>query len=213
MSDLIEDFLARARARLDKEVDPIWQDFSQDADGDHRDHADLIPFLPGADRLKAAAVLMCVYEEDGPQVVLTRRRDDLRAHKGQIAFPGGKAEPEDLTPASTALREAEEEIGLNPAHVELLGFGPIYQSLTGYRIAPVVGLLREPQIFVPQEAEVAEIFSVPLEHLLDGSRYKRHETIWQGRPRSYDAIPYKDRYIWGITAAILRRVRTRLYDD
>lgn len=213
MQPILQDFLARARERLMKTPDPAWLDFKLEAEGDHLENPDLLAYLPDADKLRAAAVLMCVVNADEPHIILTKRQDRLRAHKGQIAFPGGTMDADDPSPAITALREAEEEIALPPEEVHVLGFGPVYQSISGYRIVPVVGFLETPQPLSPHEEEVAEIFSVPLAHIINPQSYKRHEAIWNGKPRSYDAVPYRDRYIWGITAAIMNRMRRILYEN
>ena len=213
LQPILEDFLARARTRLTQTPDPAWLDFTLEADGDHVHYPDLKPHLPDPQTLRAAAVLMCVVNDPEPHVILTKRQERLRAHKGQIAFPGGTMDADDPSPAVTALREAEEEIALPPEKVEVIGFGPVYQSLTGYRIVPVVGYLEAPEPLVPHEGEVAEIFTVPLSHVISAASYKEHTALWMGRNRTYPAVPYRDRYIWGITAAIMNRMQRILYED
>lgn len=212
MHPVLEDFLARARERLRKTPDPAWLDFSLEVEGDHVDNPDLKLYMPASDKLRAAAVLMCVVNDAEPHVILTRRQERLRAHKGQIAFPGGTMDAEDPSPAITALREAHEEIALPPDEVHVMGFGPVYQTMTGYRIVPVLGFLEVPQPLVPHEGEVAEIFTVPLEHVIRAESYQRHYRVWHGQPRPYDALPYRHWYIWGITAAIMNRMRCMLYE-
>jgi hypothetical protein len=130
MHPVLTDFLERCERQLNHDIDPAWRDFALQADGDHVLNQDLLPFLPSAAALRSAAVMICVHDLHDPKIVLTRRRDDMRAHKGQIAFPGGKADEGDITPADTALREAHEEIGLISQNVQFLGIGPVYQSIT-----------------------------------------------------------------------------------
>jgi len=144
-----------------------------------------------------------VQRADGLTVLLTRRTAHLNDHAGQISFPGGRAEPGDASAAATALRETEEEIGLAAARVEVLGQLHEYLTVTGYRVTPVVGLVTPPLDLRPDDFEVAEIFEVPLEFLLDPANHQRNSVIHEGRQRRYYAIPYRQYYIWGATAGML----------
>jgi 8-oxo-dGTP pyrophosphatase MutT (NUDIX family) len=154
--------------------------------------------------LRPASVLVPVVEREGGLTVLfTRRTAHLHDHAGQISFPGGRAEPEDPTPEHTALREAEEEIGLAPDRVEVLGTISHYVTVTGYRVTPVVGLVRPPLDLVPDDFEVAEIFEVPLDFLLDPANHLRNSMMMNGWRRHYFAMPYRQYYIWGATAGML----------
>jgi 8-oxo-dGTP pyrophosphatase MutT (NUDIX family) len=136
-------------------------------------------------------------------VLLTRRTAHLKSHSGQIAFPGGRAEPHDASPEATALREAEEEVGLAPRYVEVLGRLSDYHTRTDFRVTPVVGLVA-PEFELRLDAhEVEEAFEVPLSFLLDPAHHERHWREFQGRRVTYYAIPYHDYYIWGATAGML----------
>jgi 8-oxo-dGTP pyrophosphatase MutT (NUDIX family) len=148
----------------------------------------------------------------GLTVLFTQRTSQLRSHSGQISFPGGRAEPEDPGPESTALREAGEEIGLKAGQVEVLGRLPEYLTRTGYRVTPVVGLLTPPLELAPDPREVQEVFEVPLSFLLDPRNHQRRTREFQGRTVSFFAIPYGERDIWGVTAGILVNFARRLAD-
>src|SRR5690606_34566035 len=136
-------------------------------------------------------------------VLLTTRTENLTRHAGQVALPGGRIDPGE-GPLEAALREAEEEIGLDPALVTPLGYLPAYLSTTNYRLVPVVGLVAPDPPLAPNPAEVADVFEVPLGFLMDAQNYQRHSRQWQGRLRTYFAMPFGERYIWGVTAGILR---------
>ncbi|MGB7543564.1 MAG: CoA pyrophosphatase [Burkholderiales bacterium] len=157
-----------------------------------------------AEEIRSAAVLVpLVRRGDGFTVLLTRRTAHLNDHAGQISFPGGRTEPGDASAAATALRETEEEIGLAGARVEVLGHLHEYLTVTGYRVTPVVGLVTPPLDLRPDDFEVAEIFEVPLEFLLDPANHQRNSVIHEGRRRHYYAMPYRQYYIWGATAGML----------
>ena len=159
----------------------------------------------GGDDIRPAAVLMPLIERPGGLTVLfTRRTAHLRSHAGQISFPGGRCEPEDSTPAATALRETREEIGLPDSHIEVLGFLPSqYTTRSGFIVTPVVGAVRAPFPLQPDDSEVAEVFEVPLAFLLDPSNHRAGGIVADGETRRFHAIPYGDYYIWGVTAGIL----------
>ena len=152
---------------------------------------------------RPAAVLVPLVRRDGGlTVLLTRRTAHLYDHAGQISFPGGRAEF-DESPAATALREAEEEIGLPASHVQVLGSLSEYVTVTGYRVTPVVGLVQAPLEFKLDDFEVAEVFEVPLEFFLDPANHLRHSVTQHGARRHYYAMPYRQYYIWGATAGML----------
>jgi 8-oxo-dGTP pyrophosphatase MutT (NUDIX family) len=144
-----------------------------------------------------------VAHDGGLNVIFTRRAAHLKDHSGQVSFPGGRIAPEDPTPEATALREACEEIGLDPARVELLGSMPEYHTRTGFRITPVVGVVTPPLQLQRDANEVAEIFEVPLAFLLDPANHQRQSREWQGELRWFYAMPYQEHYIWGATAGML----------
>jgi len=156
------------------------------------------------DELRPAAVLIAMIDRPGGfQILLTRRTAHLHDHAGQISFPGGREEPEDASPESTALRETEEEIGLAPHRVEVLGRLNTYVTVTGYRVTPVVGVVQPPFELAPDDFEVAEIFELPLGVLLDRANHQRNTIVARGALRRYYAIPHDRHYIWGATAAML----------
>ncbi|OFZ73269.1 MAG: coenzyme A pyrophosphatase [Betaproteobacteria bacterium RBG_16_64_9] len=151
----------------------------------------------------AAVLVPVVDRENGMTVLFARRTAHLQDHAGQISFPGGRTEPGDESPLATALRETEEEIGLERGCVEILGRLPDYRTGTGFRITPVVGLVRPPLELRPDDFEVAEVFEVPLGFLLDPSNHQRNSMMRDGHRREFYAMPYRHYYIWGATAGIL----------
>lgn len=159
--------------------------------------------LPPQHAQPAAVLMPITYRPQGATVILTRRTDHLQNHPGQISFPGGRVEEGDESLVATALRETEEEIGLRSSHVELLGTLPDYFTGTGFRVTPVVGLVHPPFELTIDAFEVAEVFEVPLSHFLDPANHLRHSLEIEGRVRYFHAMPYKDYYIWGVTAGML----------
>jgi 8-oxo-dGTP pyrophosphatase MutT (NUDIX family) len=154
-------------------------------------------------RRPASVLLPIVQRQEELKVLFTRRTAHLKSHSGQISFPGGRAEPHDASAEATALREAQEEIGLEPRHVEILGKLSDYHTRTDFRVTPVVGLVA-PHFELRLDAyEVDEVFEVPLSFLLDPAHHERHWREFQGRRVTYYAIPYRDYYIWGATAGML----------
>jgi 8-oxo-dGTP pyrophosphatase MutT (NUDIX family) len=162
--------------------------------------------------LAPAAVLVGLVErETGLSVLLTRRADTLRRHTGQVAFPGGRRDPGE-TAWQTALREAQEEIGLDPSFVSLVGLSTPYRTGTGYLVTPVVGFVREGFTLTPNPEEVAEIFETPFGFLMDPRNYEEHEReLPTGEKRRFYAMTHEDQYIWGATAGMLRALYDRLY--
>jgi len=164
----------------------------------------------------AAAVLVpLVQRERGLQVLLTRRTEHLRDHAGQISFPGGRSEPADADAAATALREAEEEVGLAPRHVQVIGRMPAYTTVTSFVVTPVVALVQPPFELSPDGAEVAEAFEVPLQFLMNPAYHQRHLFSYEGGQRQFLSMPWRvtdshgvqhEYFIWGATAAMLRNL-------
>lgn len=164
--------------------------------------------------LQPAAVLIALVERpEGLTLLLTRRSETLRRHSGQIAFPGGRADPGE-TPWETALREAHEEVGLEPRFVQLSGLLDPYETVTGYSITPVVGFVNPAFALVLEPAEVAEVFEVPFDVVMDPARQERRSRDFgDGLKRTFFAIEHEDRLIWGATAGILRMLYERLHGD
>lgn len=158
----------------------------------------------------AAVLFPIVLRDDGHTVLLTQRTAHLKDHPGQISFPGGRVEAEDVSPVHTALRETEEEVGLAQEHIEVIGFLPEYRTGTGFRVTPVVGLVTPPFVVNPDPFEVAEIFEVPLAFLLDPGNHQRHSLHYRGALRQYYAMPYGEYFIWGATAGMIRSLAKRL---
>lgn len=175
--------------------------------GDHSMPLDRVPPLPNP---VAAAVLVPILAAPQPQLLLTTRNQALRKHPGQIAFPGGRIDTSDEGPVAAALREANEEVGLDPAAVEILGLADSYRTGTGFEVQPVVGLMAPDIHLHINPAEVDEMFEVPLAYVLDPANHLLRETVWQGRMRRYYAIEWKHRIIWGATAGMLVNLAARL---
>lgn len=161
--------------------------------------------LPGREgqAVPAAVLIALLAQGDEPRVVLTQRSEVVGDHAGQISFPGGRCEGPSESPEDAALREAEEEIGLPAARVQTLGRLAPYETITGYRVTPVIGWIEEPVTFLADPGEVASVFEVPLRFLLDPTHYRRHRYDLGDKPRHYFSVPYEGRYIWGATAAML----------
>jgi 8-oxo-dGTP pyrophosphatase MutT (NUDIX family) len=161
--------------------------------------------LPGreGEPTPAAVLVGIVNRPEGLQVLLTQRSADLPDHPGQISFPGGRVEPHDPSLAAAALRETTEEVGLPADRVEILGVLPHYETVTGYRVTPVVGWVEPPFTLAPDPIEVADVFEVPLAFLLDPENRSRHYRMFGTTRRYYWAIPFGERYIWGATASML----------
>lgn len=162
--------------------------------------------------LRDAAVLVPVVDHaDGATLLLTKRAEKMRDHSGQVAFPGGRIDPEDASVEAAALREADEEIGLKADHVEVIGRLPFYYAGSGYRIAPVLAIVRPGFSMTINPAEVADVFEVPLGFLMDAANHRRDSRIWQEVERHFYTMPYGEKHIWGVTAGIIRALHDRLY--
>ncbi len=161
--------------------------------------------LPADRKLRDAGVLVAIERcENGPRVYLTKRSSALKHHPGQIAFPGGKRDAGDQDIAATAMREASEEIGLDPGNVRVLGELPPHETVTGFVVTPVVAQVLAPFQPQPEAGEVQEVFTVPLAHVLDPALYSVQYRRWRGARRYYYTVPFGPYYIWGATARILR---------
>ena len=158
----------------------------------------------------ASVLVPIVTHAGGLTVLFTQRTAQLRAHSGQVSFPGGRSNPDDESLIKTALRETQEETGIAPDFVSVAGFLDAYETGTGFAILPVVGLLSEGFALVPDTNEVAEIFEVPLAFLLDPANRQKNQTEWKGRMRHYYAFRYNGHYIWGATAAMLVNFAERM---
>jgi 8-oxo-dGTP pyrophosphatase MutT (NUDIX family) len=212
-----EAIITRLRDRL--RLDPALAAKVFDGLGTRSDY-DLNPqWRPGADEvakpLRPAAVLVGLVDRghSGLHLVLTRRADHLNAHAGQISFPGGRIDPQDDSPLAAALREAQEEIGVEPRWIDPLGYLDTYETGTGFRILPVVALLDPLAPLTPHAGEVAAIFDVPLTFLMDPANHQRQSRDYQGRTRHYFAIPYGEHYIWGATAGMLVNLYEAVFKD
>lgn len=193
--------------RLPRALHPLTQPPS----GPGWNHAELADLLPPAQPLRPAAVLVALIERaDGPRVLLTRRTEALRHHAGQISFPGGCIEADDVDPVAAALREAEEEVGLGAAQSSPVGYLDPFVTITGFHVYPVVA--RVSGAYMPRldPGEVAEVFEVPLDFLLDPDNVHELAVDWQGRRRNLLEYRYQNHRIWGATAAMLVNFRCRL---
>ena len=208
---ITHEFFDRARARLDLAVPPGLFDPNVPVT---RGDLDLDPSVwerAGVAATKPAAVLVAVVDRPEPGVILTMRTAELPNHAGQIAFPGGKIDQGDQGPLAAALREAQEEVGLDPRLVEPLGYLDLYLTFSGFRILPVVARVAPGYKLTLNASEVADAFEVPLDFLMGPENHQRHSRDWEGIQRHYYAMPYQERYIWGVTAGILRNLYERVY--
>jgi 8-oxo-dGTP pyrophosphatase MutT (NUDIX family) len=205
------EFFDRARARLRFEIPPGLND------------ASIIPISgdPGNDRMlqiiaqerpiRPAAVLIPVVDHAEPTVLLTQRAAHLNDHAGQISFPGGKIDATDASPLDAALREAEEEIGLGREFIDPIGYLDLYATGFGFRILPTLARVKPGFKLRINETEVDDAFEVPLAFLMDPANHQLHSKEFRGVERSYYAMPFAERYIWGATAGILRVLYERIY--
>ena len=179
--------------------------------GDHVLNPDLVSKLVGT-KPREAAVLVPVTEGGSEaRVILTRRSASMRQHSGQVAFPGGSVDPEDGSAEIAAMREAEEEIGLDRRFVEPVGRLPVYLTTTGFRITPVLAVVQPGYSLTLNPDEVAAVFETPLSFLMDPANHRRESRVWEGLERHYFVMPYGEHNIWGVTAGIIRTMYERLY--
>jgi 8-oxo-dGTP pyrophosphatase MutT (NUDIX family) len=206
---LVDEIVRRVRERstrlasgLPVSLPPLGSDFS------------LNGVVPVPETWRQASVLMpLVNREQGVTVLLTQRTDDMPSHAGQISFPGGRRQAGDADAVATALRETEEEVGLERRFVEVIGAVDLYRTGTGYEITPIVGIVTPGFTVHADPREVADVFEVPLEHFLDAANHRIDNRTWQGRERRYYAMPYGERYIWGATAGMLKNLHFILTTD
>jgi 8-oxo-dGTP pyrophosphatase MutT (NUDIX family) len=200
------DFESRLRARLDP-LDRLAPDAP--ARGDN----DLNPDWPDrpASFRPAAVLAPIVKRPDGWTMLFTERAQETPAHPGQISFPGGRVHADDGAPLETALRETEEEIGLARRYIEPIGAVDRYETITGFSVTPIVALIEPGFSLTLDPREVAAVFEAPLAFLMDPANHERREGQWRGVARSYYAMPYQGRFIWGATAGMVRALYERLY--
>jgi len=205
------EFFARSQARLNFDVpagliDPNIIPKTGDSANDR-----MLEIVAREQPVRPAAVLIPVIDHPEPSVLLTQRSPHLSSHAGQISFPGGKIDATDASPLDAALREAEEEVGLSRDFVEPIGYLDLYGTAFGFRILPTVARVRPGFTLKINEGEVVDAFEVPLAFLMDPENHQIHNKEFRGMERSYYAMPYAERYIWGATAGILRVLYERIY--
>jgi 8-oxo-dGTP pyrophosphatase MutT (NUDIX family) len=171
---------------------------------------DVLDELPEPHGIVPAAVLVAVVDRPDPTVILTLRPETMRKHPGQVSFPGGRIDPGDDGPVGAALREAEEEIGLPPSRVRVIGVADRYRTVTGFEVTPVLGIVPPDLDLSPHPGEVADMFEAPLRHLLDPVHQQVKSAVWRGRERTYYEIEWEGRRIWGATAAMIVNLSRRL---
>jgi 8-oxo-dGTP pyrophosphatase MutT (NUDIX family) len=186
------DAVASARTRSDNDLNPDWPD--------------------RINATRAAAVLAPIIKRaSGWTMLFTERSRETPAHPGQISFPGGRVQEEDDSAVETALRETEEEIGLSRSFIEPIGAWDRYDTITGFRVTPIVGLVEPGFELTLEPREVASVFEAPLDFLMNPANHEKREAQWQGRTRYYYVVPFKDHFIWGATAGMIRALYERLY--
>jgi 8-oxo-dGTP pyrophosphatase MutT (NUDIX family) len=201
------DFEARLRARLS----PIAR---LGEDGDRTDvNLGADPGQPATDFAPAAVLVPVVRRPNGFSILLTQRTNDMPTHAGQVAFPGGRVQAEDDGFLAAALRETQEETGLTREFITPLGGFGAFRTGTFYRIVPVVALVEPGFELAPDPREVDSVFETPASFLMDASNHALHAREWKGARREYYAMPWNDRYIWGVTAGMIKALHQRLYED
>ena len=203
--------IVRAELPTPAQLNGLGQLRDQRVDGDLNDDLSQADIEEMTKDLRLAAVLVPLVEHaDEPSILLTRRADHLEKHSGQVAFPGGKVEDSDDSPIAAALREAEEEIGLDPSHVEIAGVLDTYKTGTGFLILPVMGFVRPGFTLTPDENEVADVFEVPAHIALSEANWKTDSGEWKGRMWNFYSMDYQGYNIWGATAGMLMHMSRRI---
>lgn len=205
------DFFERARERLSFDVPPALSDPSIVPKTGDRGTDWMLEIVAREKPIRQAAVLIGIVERDKPSVLLTTRSPSLNEHPGQISFPGGKIDPQDNSPLETALREANEEIGLTADFIEPVGYLDVYSTSFGFRILPTLARVRPGFDLHLNRGEVDDAFEVPLAFLMDPANHKQGTKEYRGRLRYFYEMPYEQRYIWGATAGMLRVLYERIY--
>jgi 8-oxo-dGTP pyrophosphatase MutT (NUDIX family) len=205
------EFFDRARARLRFDVPPGLVDPNIVPQSGDRGNDRMLEIIARERPVRPAAVLIPVVDHAEPTVLLTQRAAHLNDHAGQISFPGGKIDATDASPLDAALREAEEEIGLSREFVEPIGYLDLYGTSFGFRILPTLARVRPRFKLRINHAEVDDAFEVPLAFLMNPVNHQLHSKEFRGMERSFYAMPFAERYIWGATAGILRMLYERIY--
>jgi 8-oxo-dGTP pyrophosphatase MutT (NUDIX family) len=205
------EFFDRARARLNFDVPAGLTDASIIPLSGDQGNDRMLEIVAREQPIRPAAVLIAVVDRPEPTVLLTQRSAHLNDHAGQISFPGGKIDPADVSPLDAALREAHEEVGLEREFIDPVGYLDLYGTAFGFRILPTVARVRPGFTMRVSAAEVDDVFEVPLAFLMNPANHQIHAKEFRGIERSYYAMPYEERYIWGATAGILRVLYERIY--
>ena len=206
------EFFDRARARLHFDIPPGLTDSSLIPVSGDQGTDRMLEIIAREQPIRPAAVLIPVVDHpQQPTVLLTQRAAHLNDHAGQISFPGGKIDPTDVSPVQTALREAEEEIGLQRQFIDPIGYLDLYGTSFGFRILPTVARVKPGFKLRVNQAEVDDAFEVPLAFLMNPANHQLHSRQFRGIERTYYAMPYEERYIWGATAGILRVLYDRIW--
>ena len=205
------EFFNRARSRLNFDVPAGLTDASIIPLSGDQGNDRMLAIVAREQPIRPAAVLIAVVDRPEPTVLLTQRSAHLNDHAGQISFPGGKIDPTDASPLDAALREADEEVGLQREFIDPVGYLDLYGTAFGFRILPTVARVRPGFTLRVSAAEVDDVFEVPLAFLMNPANHQIHSKEFRGIERLYYAMPYEERYIWGATAGILRVLYERIY--